>query len=255
MQDSRTQQRARQNSGQRGLCSEGPSCEVILVGRLVQEAAAIFFFFFFFSFLILGTQAAKQLGIWFDWAFLWDFKGSKPLQYSGSREKEMHSSDVLQLIQPRNSVAAGHQERPQPGARSRILAGHRNKSLAFTYLPLRAACLQAFMFLLGTRSVPVGFAAPLKTPSQAQHLASIVDFLEAPCLCLSTSYSRWTLGQGLLLQLLLLRSCDCSFTPGGAHLFPREATCALLFSASVCPSVSLGVIFLGHRKPVGLQGS
>lgn len=99
------------------------------------------------------------------------------------------------------------------------------------------------MFLLGTRSVPVGFVAPLKTPSQAQHLASNVDFLEAPCLCLSNSYSRWTLGQGLLLQLLLLRSCDCFFTPGGAHLFPRGATYALLFSASVCPSVSLGVIF------------
>ena len=52
-------------------------------------------------------------------------------------------------------------------------------------------------------------------------------------------------------------SCSSSkpAAAGDAHLFPREAACALLFSASGCPSVSLAVTFPGHGQPVWLQGS
>lgn len=224
----------------------------MLTGRLVQEAAAIFFF----SFLILGTQAAKQLCIWFDWAFLWDFKGSKPLQYSGPREKKMHSTDVLELIQPQNSVAAWHQERPWPGARTRISAGHWNEPLVFTYLPLRAAWLQAFMSVLGMRPVPVGLVAPLKIPPQAQHLASNIDFLEVPCLCLSTGYARCGhCGE------VCCSSCSCSdpvtaVSPLEMPISFQGKLPVLFCSVPQCAQVCLWEsFFLGHRKPVWLQGS
>lgn len=76
---------------------------------IVLETAGIFLF----SFLILGTQAAKHLCIW----FLFDFssessRGANPYRIQ-SLEKKMHHNDVLEVTQPPSSAAAKQQERPR----------------------------------------------------------------------------------------------------------------------------------------------
>lgn len=68
----------------------------------------------------------------------------------------------------------------------------------------------------------MGLVAPLKTPSQAQHFASSVGFLEVPCPCLSTSYTRC----GLCGEVYC-SSCSCSH--------PVTA-----ISPQRCPSLSKG---------------
>lgn len=140
----------------------------------------------------------------------------------------MYISDVLELIQPRNSVAGWHQERSQPRARSRISAGHWNKPWVFIHLPLPATWLQAFMSVLDRRPVPAGLVAPLGDPISGsapcfQHRFSG----DAVSLPLYQLRQLWTLWWHLLLQPLVPSPRHCHFTPGGAHLFPREATCAL----------------------------
>lgn len=63
----------------------------------------------------------------------------------------------------------------------------------------------SFASLHGMRPVPVCFIAPLKTPSPAQHLASSIDFLKVPCLCLSTSCTRCR-----LCGKVCCSRCSCS---------------------------------------------
>lgn len=104
-------------------------------------------------------------------------------------------------------------------------------------------------YLSWARGQSCGFGCPFED-SISGSASSRFCFLEVPRLCPSTSCIRCGCCGQVCFSGLSCSVPDSFFTPGGAPLSPREATWAPPFGASACPSVTLGMIFLGHMVPV-----
>lgn len=175
--------------------------------------------FLFFSFLILGTQAAKQLGIWFEWVLLWDFKGSKPLD-SVEKKRNTHTPYWCPggNLPMKLSVCQAPGKAQAWGEGWKGDVGHR--LLVFAARSLRAAQFQASISVLGTRPV-LWVWVPLWRLHLGFSFIQVLFSGGTTPLSLHQLHQVWMLWSGLLLWLVLLSS-------------------RLLFHPWGCPSLSKG---------------